>query len=308
VILPSFVVPWLIGSHALIYTDAANQIVTGGDPWASGPPAAIFAGPPTMLIPFLPFIPLPELPIRVAWIAIDIVVAAWALRRAGMPGYWIAFPPLVQSVVLGHPEVLLLGLLVVRGAWSGLALIVKPYAAAPLVAERRWTALAVGVAALVVTAPFLPWPRFVEELPKIRDIIVAQNTGDPVFGDPIPMTIAIVAVLALGVRRALWLSVPVLWPYAQPNYKVMTVQAIAPVLAIVWAIPMHGSTLTGIVVLAALVTINRWRRLPAWLQAGIRDHLPEPGRTGETGEAEANGRIHEVGDRRMSPGPAGVPS
>jgi hypothetical protein len=274
-VFPSVLYPTLIGSHAVIYTAAAAAMVSGGDPWVVGPPGAIFAGPPTMLISFMPFIPLPETVIRASWIAIDIAVAIWAIRRAGLPGYWIAFPPLVQSIVLGHPEVLLLGLVVVPGALSGLAVLVKPYGVVPLLAEHRWRALVVAAMALVVTAPFVAWPRFLLELPKIALTIARGNNGDPVFGDPVPMAIAIVALLALGLRRALWLSVPVLWPYAQPNYKVMTIPAIAPVLAIAWAIPIPGFTLGGIVVLAALVTLNRWRPLPAWLQSGIRDHLSE---------------------------------
>ena len=35
------------------------------------------------------------------------------------------------------------------------------------------------------------------------------------------------------------------------------------------AIP--GLTFAGVIALAVLVMINRWRPLPAWLRAGIRD-------------------------------------
>jgi hypothetical protein len=270
-LFPSLVYPGLIGSHAVLYTAAAQTILTGADPWSVGPPATIFAGPPTMPLTFIGFVSAPDIVIRVSWIAIDVLVAVWAIRRLGLPSYWIAFPPLLQTIVLGHPELLVLGLLVAGGNVSGLAIIVKPYAVFPLLAERRWGALALAVAVVLVTAPFLPWGRFFEELPTIIGTIVRQNNGDSTFGDPIPLSIAVVALLSLGLRRALWLAVPVIWPYAQPNYKVMTVPALAPVLAIAWAIPIPGMTFTGVVVLAVLVTINRLRPLPDWLQRGIRE-------------------------------------
>jgi hypothetical protein len=229
-----------------------------------------------MPLTFMPFAFLPDLLIRVSWIAIDIVVALWAIRRLQLPMYWILFPPLLQTIVLGHPEVLLLGLLVARRAFSGLAVLVKPYVVFPLLAERRWMALAVGVAAVVVTWPFLPWPRFFVEMPAIALNIVRENNGDSVFGDPLWMAVAVIALLSLGPRRALWLAVPVLWPYSQPNYKVMTMPALAPVIALVWAIPVPGLTLVGVVALATLVTIDRWRPLPRWLQAGIRERAAAP--------------------------------
>ena len=281
VVLPSVVYPALIGSHAVLYTHAAQAILSGSDPWSVGPP--IFAGPPTMPLTFVPFVAAPDLVIRWSWIAIDIVVAVWAIRRLGLPGYWIAFPPLVQSVVLGHPEVLLLGLLVAARSLSGLAIIVKPYAIFPLLAERRWRAIGVGLIAVLITVPLLPWPRFFAELPEIIATIVRQNNGDSTFGDPIAMAVGVVALLSLGLRRALWLAVPVLWPFAQPNYKVMTIPALAPVLAIAWAIPIPGHTLAGVVLLAVLALINRLRPLPKWLQSGIREfpaaHAVEEDRT-----------------------------
>jgi hypothetical protein len=267
-VFPSLVYPGLIGSHAVLYTNAALAIVQGSDPWTVGPP--IFAGPPTMPLTFLPFVGAPDLVVRGSWIAIDIVVAVWAIRRLHLPGYWLAFPPLVQSIVLGHPEVLLLGLLVGAQTLSGLAILVKPYAVFPLLAERRWRALALGVAVVAVTVPFLPWPKFFTEFPEIVVTIVRQNNGDAA-GDPVAIAIGVIALLSLGLRRALWLAVPVVWPFAQPNYKVMTVPALAPLLGLMWAIPIPGFTVAGIVVLAALVMLNRFRPLPSWLQRGIAD-------------------------------------
>lgn len=265
--------PSLLGSHGVIYTQAAHALLTGGDPWTVGPPGAVFAGPPTMLLPFIPFALLPGEVVRWAWFLGMLVVAIWTVRRLALPWYWLAFPPLLGAIVLGHPEVLVLALLTLRGrisgALSGLAAIVKPYAAAPLVAEQNWRALAVTAGVLLVTAVVLPWAAFFERLPAITAVLAEQSRGDSVFGDPVLMVIAAVALLALGPRRALWLATPVFLPSAQPLYKVVAIPAMSRLLAVFWAVPIPGLTLAGLVVEAAVVQADRRWGLPAWLRLGV---------------------------------------
>jgi hypothetical protein len=277
-VLVSIVAPLTIGSHGAIYADAARAWLTGVDPWQVGPPAAVFGGPPTMLLPFAPFAFLPWDVTRMAWVAIDAVVAVWAIRRLGLPPYWLIFPPLFEAIVLGHPEVLVLGLVVLRGPLGGLAVLIKPYAVLPLLAERRWTAIIVGAIAALITFPFLPWGRFFAELPQIGATIVRQSQGDSVFGQPLLMVVAVIALAALGPRRALWLAVPVLWPYAQPIYKSMSLPMLTPVVALAWALPVPNATLAGIVALAVLLSIDKVRPLPSWLALGIATAArPGPG-------------------------------
>lgn len=274
--LIALVQPAGLGSHANIYTGAAAAWLGGGDPWSVGPPAAVFAGPPSMLLPFVPFVGLPIDFTRLAWFALDLVLAAWVIRRLGMRAYWLLFPPLFAAIILGHVEVLLLGMLVLRGPLSGLAAIIKPYAALPLLAERRWSALALAAVVVIVTLPILPWARFISEAGSISETLARQNVGDAVFGDPLLMGVGIVALGALGIRRALWLAVPVLWPYAQPIYKTMTLPVLSPVIAIAWALPVPGATLVGVVALAALVMVDRVHPLPAWLKVGIEPAASPP--------------------------------
>jgi hypothetical protein len=276
-VMVSIYQPLIVGSHGALYSDAARAMLTGANPWLVGPPAAIFAGPPTMLLPFVPTAFVNSDWVRIGWTVLDVVVAAWALRRLRLPAYWLIFPPLFEAIVLGHPEVLVLGLLVLRNPIGGLAMLIKPYAALPMLAERRWTWLAVGAIAGLITLPFLPWSLFVSELGHIGATIVRQNAGDSVFGQPVLMVVAAVALLALGLRRAAWLAVPILWPYAQPIYKSMSIPMLMPVIAIAWALPIPGATLVGLVVAAVLVQVERRRPLPAWLRRGIEpvsDYLP----------------------------------
>ena len=279
--------PWIAGSHAVVYTDAARAWLTGGDPWSVGPPAVVFAGPPTMLVPFIPFVVLPELVTRVAWIAGMAAVAIWSLRRLALPAYWLAFPPLFSAIVLGHPEVLVLALVLVHRPWAGLATIIKPYAGLPLLAERRWPAIALAALVGLGTLLVLPWPRFLAELPQITANLARQDQGDAVFGDPLLMAVAVVALASIGLRRALWLAAPLLWPHAQPIYKTMTIPMLSPIVAIAWALPIHGATLAGVVVAAAIEAAGRRWRLPDWLRAGIEIRASMPVTANETGPAPA---------------------
>lgn len=263
--------PGILGSHAIIYTDAARAWLSGGDPWQVGPPSVIFAGPPPMLLPFAILAPLPVEGIR--WISVigTAALAWWTVRRLGLPMYWLIFPHIFASILLGHPEVLVLALLVAGGALSGLAAVIKPYAGFPLLAERRWRAIAIAAAVVVLTAPFLPWPRFIEQLPMITANLARQAQGDSTFGSPLLMVVAVVALARLGLRRALWLATPVLWPNAQPLYKVPSVPALSPVIAVTWAIPIPGLTLAGVVLEALALEIGRHRPLPRFLQLGIAE-------------------------------------
>lgn len=256
--------PGLIGSHAVIYTEAARVWLAGGDPWTVGPSMVVFSGPPPMLLLFAPLTFLPDEIVRYGSVAADALLAFTAISRLGLPRYWLAFPPLVEAVVLGHPEVVVLALLVFGGSViSGLATIVKVYAAGPLLAERRWRALALAAVVAVVTVPFLPWGRFIDELPMIQANLARQSVGDSTYGQPILMAIGLVSLAILGPRTALWLAVPVLWPYAQPVYKVMSIPKLPPIVALCWAIPVPGMTLVGVAVCAALVVAKSRITFPA---------------------------------------------
>jgi Glycosyltransferase family 87 len=81
-----------------------------------GPQDVVFAGPPPMLGLFLPFAGMPDDLVRLIWVSGTAAIAVWMLRRLGLPGYWLGFPPIFEVIVLGHPEVLLAGLLLFGGA------------------------------------------------------------------------------------------------------------------------------------------------------------------------------------------------
>jgi hypothetical protein len=187
-----------------------------------------------------------------------------------LPACYLAFPPIFQSIVLGHPEILMLWLVLFAGPSAGVAAAIKPYIVLPLMAERMTKAVLVSGVVILVTAPFLPWQRFIDELPVIVETLERQSQGDSVIQQPVLVLIAIVALASFGVRRGLWLAGPVLWPAAQPIYKVITTPALSPFLAIMWAIPVPGLTLFALVLESVMLMVARRQRLPDWLMAGFR--------------------------------------
>jgi len=277
----------LIGSHALIYTEAARTWLAGGDPWSVGPPSVVFAGPPTMLLPFVPFALLAGEITRWAWVLGDLAVAIAVLKALKLPAWWLAFPPLVSAIELGHPEVLILGLLLVKGPIAGLAAVVKPYAVLPLVAERNWSGLAVAAITVVVTVPFLPWGMFMTNMPHITATLASQWVGDSVYGQPVLMSLILVAAVPLGLRRFLWLATPVLWPYAQPIYKVPSLPMMSPLIALAWSIPIPGMTAVGLLGAASLCLVARRWALPPWLYRGLDSPLLAFDREGRTADRTA---------------------
>ena len=268
--------PRSIGSHAAIYTAAASAWISGLDPWSIGPTSAVFAGPPPMLIPFVPFVGLPVELTRVFFASSALVLAVLVIRRLRLPGWWIGFPPIFQAIYMGHPEMLLLALLVFGGPVAGLAALVKPYFAGPLIAERRWRAIAIALIPLAVSVLILPWTSFLKQLPAIVETLQRQSVGDSTFGVPLLMAVAVVALIALGPRRALWLAAPALWPAAQPVYKVACLPAMSPLLGLLWAIPIPGMTLAGLVTYAVADRILTQRRHRAWLATPLDNSVSSP--------------------------------
>jgi hypothetical protein len=83
------------------------------------------------------------------------------------------------------------------------------------------------------------------------------------------MIVAVLALLSLGFRRALWFATPVLVPASQPHYSVVSIPKTTMLLAFFWAFPVPLMTVLG---LLALVISER-------LAPSAR---PEPGVVTET--------------------------
>jgi hypothetical protein len=266
--------PGSLGFDARLYSLAARAMLEGRNPWTAELAGGTIVGPPTTLIPYLPFAYLPQELSAGIWISGSFLIAAVILRELHLPPWWLAFPPFFHPLVLGNEEILMVGLLVLGGRrLAGLAPLLKPYALIPLVVERRWTAAALGAGLGLASLLFLPWATFVQSLPLIRERIVSQSFGDNAFGDPLLVAIASVALLSLGLARGSWFATPVLWPYAQTHYGLMALPIMPPLLGLIWALPIPEAITVGIVVLAVAEVVARNRgwtleRAPATGLAG----------------------------------------
>ena len=231
-------VPQGVGFDARLYTAAAKAWLAGGDPWRVTSLGVPYAAPPPTLLAYAPFTPLPDWLVVAIWIIGSFALAALAIRAIGFNWWWICFWPIVDGALVGNPDVAILALLVIaRQRFASLAPILKIYAFFPLVSQRRWKAIALCGAILVVTAPILPWSLWIAALPSISKAFERYALTTSVSGSLPLMVIAAIALVALGFRRAGWLIVPVLWPWTQTHYLAMSVPALTPTLAILWSIP-----------------------------------------------------------------------
>lgn len=253
------------GCDAVVYANAARTLLAGGDPWAPGSTALVFAAPPLSALPYLPFIWLPDALIATAWVLIGIAASAYAVRRLRLPLWWLVFPPLVAGVSSGSTAPLVLALLVRGGVVAdGFAVVTRVYAAVPLLVLGRWRGLVAAAAVGGATLPFLQWDRFVDQLPTIQATLSEQARGGlSAAVSPVLVVIAVAALLALGRRRAAWLAVPALWPDTQLYYAsiAMPVLVDMPIVAFALATPLVPGLIAG--GLAAQAVVDRltwWRR------------------------------------------------
>lgn len=248
------VVPEGLGFDARLYVLATKAWLAGGDPWATSLLGINFAAPPPTLLAMLPFTFVPEALLVPLAIVGSFALAVVAIRALGLPLWWLAFWPIVDSALVGNPNIAVLAVLIVASRRLDIfAPFLKLYAMAPLVADRRWRSLVIAVLVMVATAPLLAWDRWFMSLAEVSGALERTAQTTSVYGNGPLMVVGVVALLALGIRRAGWLAVPVLWPWTQPHYMAMSAPALSPMLAIVWSLPGIPPIVTlGSVVLAAI--------------------------------------------------------
>jgi hypothetical protein len=233
---------------AASYWGAANRWLAGLDPYADLG-GLMFAAPPPTLAVLAPFALLP-LPVFAAlMLGASVAAAVYLLRRLGLPYWFLLFPPLVEALLVGNPDVLVVALLVAaKPATDIVAAFLKVYAVLPIaLLDRRrsivWIALAV-----VVTAPFLPWASYVTHATQLVGVLNEQaNGGRSALAYPLLVPIAIAALVVVGRRKAAWLIVPALWPATQHHYSVLALPASSRVMAAFLALPIPGAPVAAAV-------------------------------------------------------------
>lgn len=248
------------GSNATLYAAAARAWLVGADPWQVTEFGIRFAAPPPTLLLYAPFAFLPPEVTAAFWLVADLLALAFVIRRLHLPWWWALFPPIWEGLLDGSPETVVLACLVATGPLvQALAPILKVYALAPLIGERRWRAVAVTLLALAVTTLVLPWGPFLHDLPLVSATLGDQAANLSAYSVPWLLPFGVVGLVALGARRAGWLAVPVLWPHTQLHYATMTLPAMTPLLAVAFSLPVPGASAVAV---AGQAVLDRWRAHP----------------------------------------------
>ncbi len=286
----ALIVPGGAGFDGRLYRAATVAWLNGGDPWAVSQGGVYFAAPPPSLIPMIPFALLPEGVATGLLLVLAVGASIWAIRRLRAPIWWLAFPPLVDGIWNANPHVFVVPL--VLAGLGPLAVVVKVYAGVPLLGLLRLRALMVAAALIAITAPFLPWGRFVNELPTILLQLRLQSDGGlSITALPMPWLLvagaaAVAALVVIGRERAAWLAVPVLWPSTQWYYASVAIPglvrpATSLIAGAILAVPLSQGPLIAVVVLATVELGARARR-PIALRNAIAGEPPR--RTIESGD------------------------
>lgn len=212
-----------LGIDAVLYRGAAQALIAGRDPWAIQSVGLSFAGPPPTLLAFVPLAFLPERLTILVTIGAGLVAAIWVVRRLHLPLWWLAFPPMFESLVVGNPDSIVLALLLVRGPAAGIAAAVKIYAVVPLLLQRRWCALLISTAVVLVSLPLMP--AFLSDLDTVGRSLATQSAGMSAWGTWLVVP-TVLALISLRRRGASWLVVPGLWPLTQVHYATMSLPVV----------------------------------------------------------------------------------
>ena len=250
------------GTDMRLYLAGTREWLAGGDPWSVHFGSFHFAAAPPSLLPMVPFALLPGGLAMALLTVLAVVATFWTLRRLGLPWWWITWPPLVDNLWNGNPQIFLVPLLLGSAAW--LAPIVKAYAVAPLLIQWRWKTLAITALIGLVTLPILPWAAFFEHLSTTTSLLSEQSQGGmSAWVVPILVPFTVIALVAMGRERASWWFVPAIWPSTQWYYSLMAMPALTPVTAAILAAPVQGGPAVASIVAALEVWYLRRRRARA---------------------------------------------
>jgi hypothetical protein len=253
-----------VGLDARIYAAAARAWLEGQNPWTATVLGVTYAAPPPTLVAFVPFGWLPDGVTAGVWVVGSIAAGLWMIRRLRLPWWWILFPPLSSGAMSGNPDVLVAALLVAGGpAADTAALLLKVYAAGPLLGERRWKSLAAGAGCLAASLLVLPWATYIAQFPTIAETLRVQSTGLSAWGSVPLMTLALISLGVLGWRRAGWFAVPAVWPSTQAHYATIAMPGLAEfrswplaAAAALFALPYAGAPVLATAVLAGSALVR----------------------------------------------------
>ena len=242
-------------SDSTLYLRGTAAWLRGEDPWSVHMTTLYYAAAPPSLLPMVPFAVLPESVGLAVLFVLSLAASFWTLRRLGLPWWWITWPPLVDNLWNGNPQLFLVPLLLGSAAWF--APIVKAYAVVPLIIQLRLRAIVITAIVVLVTLPFLPWGTFLARLSNTTTLLSEQSQGGmSAWFFPVLVPFAAIALVAMGREKASWWAIPALWPSTQWYYSLMAMPAMTPLTAAILAAPVQG----GPAVAAIVAAVELWWR------------------------------------------------
>ena len=241
---------WLFDGR--LYLEATRTWLAGGDPWDVQLLGNYFAAPPLTLLPFVPFALLPP-DLGLALVALAVCGGAIAtIRLLHLPWWWLLFPPLVQCVLSANVQALIVPLILVPG--GALAIVLKIYAGLPLLILGRWRSLVLAAGIVLVTFPILPWGAYISQFAEISQRLADQSK----YTLPVALMLALsplilIALVAVGRRRAAWLVIPAIWPSPQFYYGTVAMPTKSKIATALIALPIPGN---GLIALGALALVT----------------------------------------------------
>ena len=256
-----------------IYRNAAATALAGGDPWTSSFEGYRFAAPPPTVVAYLPFAILPPAAALALSAAILFGAAVFAVRRLRLPLWWLLFPPIVESLLVQNPDIVVLALLIAGGTLTGAAApFVKIYGLVPLAIQGRLRAIAFACLLLLPTAPL--WPGYLSHFTELQTVLSSQSVGGlSAWGTPFVVPVAVVLAL-IGRKASAWLAVPLLWPSTQLHYSSMALPALAtrPLLAAAFSVANPLLAPVAFLIVGTLEVVDRRAGLPD-MPRGVRQAL-----------------------------------
>lgn len=250
-----------VGGDAVIYHRAAVAWSEGGNPWEAFILSVdgqytfhFYALPPTVIL-LQPFTVLPETWVPLFGVATQVVAAVYVIRRLRLPVWWLLFPPLASGVASGNPSVALLALLLAsHPVVNAVAPVLKVYAGLPLLGERRWMAIGVGLVFLMASLIFWPdlWALFFDgAVAREAQLMDEAAGGFSAYKYGILPAVAaagLLLVFAVLDRRASgWLAPIAIWPASQFHWSTLGLPLRSPLLAAMLAPHVQGGPPVAVV-------------------------------------------------------------
>ncbi len=254
------VYPYHFGVDARVYIDASRVWLAGGDPWRTTYELGVpFGAPPPALLVTAPFTLFPTQLGGLLIVLASALLAIAALRSLGLPLWWLLWAPLLDGLLVGSLDIAAMACLVLASGRI-LAPLMRIYAVVPMVGERQWRDLAIGLAIVAATIPLLPWAMFLNDLGWVGTFYRSRDFGEmmSMFSVPVLWVAMALGLLTLGLRRASWLAVPLLAPFTHAHYAAMALPFVATSTLLTvgfawcWVVPLAPAAAVGIYILLAL--------------------------------------------------------